>query len=216
MVFDLGGVLLDWNPRHLYRKLFTDETEMEVFLNDICSSAWHASHDQGVSTSASCAELSSRHPEYSDLIWAWSTRGEEMIAGVDEGSVEVLRAVKATGMPCFALTNMEEETYPLRLRRFEFLGWFDGTIVSGQEGIAKPDLAIFSLLLERFELNPRTTLMTDDLEVNLEVARTLGIQTILFQSSRQLRSELETAGVLPPGDLGCSRDEGPMTKLLNM
>jgi 2-haloacid dehalogenase len=119
-------------------------------------------------------------------------------------------------MPCFALTNMEEETYPLRLRRFEFLGWFDGTIVSGQEGIAKPDLAIFSLLLERFELNPRTTLMTDDLEVNLEVARTLGIQTILFQSSRQLRSELETAGVLPPGDLGCSRDEGPMTKLLNM
>ena len=135
----MGGVLLDWDPRHLYRKLFADEAEMEWFLAEICSPAWHAPHDRGVSTAASCAELASRHPQFSELIWAWSTRSEEMIGGVDAGSVEVLRAVRETGMPCYALTNMEAETYPLRLERFPFLGWFDGTVVSGREGVAKPE-----------------------------------------------------------------------------
>jgi 2-haloacid dehalogenase len=197
VVFDVGGVLLDWNPRHLYRKLFADEAEMELFLAEICSPAWHAPHDRGVSTAASCAELATRHPQFSELIWAWSTRSEEMIGGVDTGSVEVLRAVRETGMPCYALTNMEAETYPLRLERFAFLGWFDGTVVSGREGMAKPDPAVFTRLLDRFGLKPRMTLMIDDTEANLLSASKLGIQTILFRSSRQLRAELESAAILP-------------------
>jgi 2-haloacid dehalogenase len=197
VVFDVGGVLLDWDPRHLYRKLFADEAEMEWFLAEVCSPAWHVPHDWGVSTAASCAELVSSYPQFSELIWAWSTRSEEMIGGVDAGSVEILRAVRETGLPCYALTNMEAETYPLRLERFPFLSWFDGTVVSGREGVAKPDLAIFTRLLDRFGLEPRTTLMIDDTNENLETARTLGIQTALFRSSRQLRAELETAGVLP-------------------
>lgn len=197
VVFDLGGVLLDWNPRYLYRKLFTDEAAMEWFLAEICSPIWHAPHDRGVSTAASCAELTSHHPEYSDLIWAWSTRSEEMIGGVHAGSIEVLRSVRETGVPCYALTNMEAETYPLRLRRFPFLGWFDGTVVSGREGVAKPEPAIFTRLLERFGLDPATTLMIDDTKENLEAANKVGIQTALFRSSGQLRAELETAGVLP-------------------
>jgi 2-haloacid dehalogenase len=106
VVFDVGGVLLDWNPRHLYRKLFSNEAEMELFLAEVCSPAWHAPHDRGVSTPASCADLASRHPEFSEWIWAWSTRSEEMIGSVDIGSVEVLRAVRKTGIPCYALTNM--------------------------------------------------------------------------------------------------------------
>src|ERR1700722_13899310 len=170
---------------------------MEWFLEKICSPAWHAPHDRGVSTAASCAELASTYPQFSDLIWAWSTRSEEMIGGVDAGSVEILRAVKESGVPCYALTNMEAETYPLRLERFPFLGWFDGTVVSGREGVAKPEPAIFKRLLERFRLNPRTTLMIDDTKENLEAASELGIQTALFRSSGQLRAELETAGVLP-------------------
>jgi 2-haloacid dehalogenase len=196
VIFDIGGVLLDWNPRHLYRKLFVDEAEMEVFLTEICSPAWHVPHDRGVSTAASCAELAARHPEFADLIWAWSTRSEEMINGVDAESVEILRAVKETGMPCYALTNMEEETYPLRLERFPFLSWFDGTIVSGREGVAKPEPAIFRRLLERFGLKPGSTLMIDDTRENIEAASTLGIQTILFLSSSQLRADLEAAGIL--------------------
>ena len=170
---------------------------MEWFLTEICSPAWHAPHDWGVSTAASCAELASRHPQFSELIWAWSTRSEEMIGGVDAGSVEVLRAVGETGMPCYALTNMEAETYPLRLKRFPFLGWFDGTVVSGREGVAKPEPAVFTRLLERFGLKPRMALMIDDTEENLEAAGKLGMQTALFLSSRQLRAELEAAGILP-------------------
>jgi 2-haloacid dehalogenase len=198
LVFDVGGVLLDWDPRHLYRKLFADESEMEWFLAEICTPAWHAPHDRGASTAASCAELASRHPQLSQLIWAWWTRSEEMIGGVDAGSVEILRAVRETGVPCYALTNMEAETYPLRLERFPFLGWFDGTVVSGREGVAKPDPDVFTLLLDRFGLSPKATLMIDDTEVNLKVASRLGIQTALFRSSGQLRADLDTAGVLPP------------------
>ncbi len=198
VVFDLGGVLLDWNPRHLYRKLFADPVELELFLSEVCSPAWHAPHDRGESTAASCAQLASRHPELTELIWAWSSRSEEMIGGVDAGSVEVLRAVRETGLPCYALTNMEAETYPLRLNRFPFLSWFDGTVVSGREGVAKPDPAIFRRLLDRFALMPSTTLMIDDTNENLEAASKLGFRTVLFRSSRQLRAELEVAGVLPP------------------
>jgi 2-haloacid dehalogenase len=192
----VGGVLLDWNPRHLYRKLFADESEMEQFLQEVCSPAWHAPHDRGLSTEASCAELACRHPHFAELIWAWARRSEEMIGGIDAGSVEVLRAVKETGLPCYALTNMEAETYPLRLERFPFLGWFDGTIVSGRERVAKPEPAIFRRLLDRFGLTPRTTLMIDDTKENLDTASRLGIQTALFVTSRQLRMELEAAGVL--------------------
>jgi 2-haloacid dehalogenase len=197
VVFDLGGVLIDWDPRHLYRKLFADEAEMELFLAEICSPAWHAPHDRGVPTAASCAELASRHPRFSEMIWAWSHRSEEMVGGFDAGSVEVLREVRDTGLPCFALTNMEAETYPLRLERFPFLSWFDGTVVSGWEGVAKPDPAIFRRLLARFGLTPGTTLMIDDRQENLDAAGRLGIQTVLFRSAGQLRSELEAADILP-------------------
>ncbi len=137
-------------------------------------------------------------PKFSDMIWAWSKRSEEMIGGLHVGSVEVLRAVRDTGLPCYALTNMEAETYPLRLERFPFLGWFDGTIVSGREGVAKPEPAIFRRLLDRFSLTPTTTLMIDDTKENLDTACRLGIQTSLFRSSRQLRAGLQAAAVLPP------------------
>lgn len=196
VVFDVGGVLLDWNPRHLYRKLIADDAEMERFLEGVCSPSWHALHDRGVSTTASCEELASRYPQYSELIWAWSRRSEEMIGGVDTGTVEVLRAVKETGLPCYALTNMEAETYPLRLRRFPFLRWFDGTVVSGQEGIAKPDPAIFARLLHRFGLMAKTTLMIDDTEENLHSASKLGMQTVQFRSSLELWTQLESAGLV--------------------
>ncbi|HWF15940.1 MAG TPA: HAD family phosphatase [Acidimicrobiales bacterium] len=196
MVFDVGGVLLDWNPRHLYRKLIADEAEMERFLEQVCSPSWHAPHDRGVSTPESCTELAGKYPELFELIWAWSTRSEEMIGSVDAESVEVLRAVKETELPCYALTNMEAETYPLRLERFPFLAWFDGTVVSGREGVAKPEPGIFILLLDRFGLTAETTLMIDDVEENLDTASTLGMQTVLFRSSRQLRKQLEVAGIL--------------------
>ncbi len=200
IVFDLGGVLLDWDPRHLYRKLFDDEEAMNRFLTEVCTLEWHDAHDRGVPVERSCAELAAAHPEHAELIRAWGRRSEEMIAGPIAGTVNLLRALKHVGIPCYALTNMEIETYPRRRDRYEFLRWFDGTVVSGFEGIAKPDIEIFERLLERFSLTPSATVMIDDAPRNLAAARSLGMQTVQFTSVGQLRRWLEDAGLLePPG-----------------
>ena len=198
VVFDLGGVLLDWDPRHLYRKLFDDEQAMERFLTDVCTPDWHHAHDLGVPFERSCAELAATHPERAELIWAWGRRSEEMVAGEISGSVEILRELKAAGVPCYALTNMEAETYPIRLQRYPFMRWFDGTVVSAYERTAKPDREIFERLLGRYRLTPAATAMIDDRFANIDAARSLGMQTVRFQSSSQLREWLVQAGLLVP------------------
>lgn len=198
VVFDVGGVLLDWDPRHLYRKLFDDDESMNRFLDEICTLDWHAAHDRGVPVAQSCARLAAIHPEHAELIWAWTRRSEEMIAGPIAGSVEILRELKSRGTPCYALTNMEAETYPGRVRRFDFMGWFDGTVVSAYEGTAKPDLVIFRRLLDRFGLRPSATVMIDDSLRNLQAAGSLGMRTVRFHSADQLRRSLETLGLLDP------------------
>ncbi len=196
VVFDIGGVLLDWNPRHLYRKLFDDEAEMERFLSEVCTLEWHDAHDRGTPMDASCAELAAAHPEQAELIWAWARRSEEMISGPIEGSVEILRELRAAAVPCFGLTNMERETYPKRIQRFPFLQWFDGTVVSSHEGIAKPDREIFERLLRRFVLEPDSTLMIDDSGRNVKAAAAVGMRTHQFRSPAELRRVLEDAGLL--------------------
>ncbi len=196
VVFDIGGVLLDWDPRYLYRKLFTDESAMECFLSEVCTPEWHAPHDRGVPASESCRELAALNPDVSDLIWAWSHRSEEMIGGEFADSVEVLGELVDSGMPCFALTNMEAETYPLRRGRYPFFGRFDGIVVSGEERVAKPDPEIFCRLLHRFGLTASTTLMIDNTRENIESASDLGMQTVLFRSAGQLRQRLYDVGAL--------------------
>ncbi len=196
VVFDIGGVLLDWNPRYLYRKLFDDEREMERFLDQVCTLEWHDAHDRGTPFEVSCAELSSRHPRYVEEIRAWGLRSEEMIGGVIEDSVALLEELKEAGVPCYALTNMEVETYPKRIERFPFLRMFDGAVVSGFEGVAKPDPEIFELLLTRFSLAPETTLLVDDSARNVRAARSVGMQAIEFRSASDLRALLEEAGLL--------------------
>ena len=200
VVFDIGGVLLDWNPRYLYRKLFSDKAEMEHFLAHICTLAWHDAHDRGTPLHEGCAALSRAHPEYETEIMAWALRSEEMIAGPIDGTVALLAELRARGVRCYALTNMEAETYPLRRERFDFLGWFDGTVVSSREQVAKPDPEIFTRLLQRFELTPETTVMIDDAPQNLQTARALGMQTVRFQSPAQLRAWLAGAGLVDAGD----------------
>jgi 2-haloacid dehalogenase len=191
VVFDVGGVLLDWSPRYLYRKLFDDEREMERFLAEICTPQWHDAHDRGVPMAPSCAKLAAAHPEYAEQIKAWAQRSEEMIAGPIQETVEILESLRAARVPCYALTNMEAETYPLRLQRFAFMREFDGIVASSFEGIAKPDLEIFRRLLERFQLEPSTTLMIDDSPANVAAAAEVGMLTLRFESAAQLRSFLE-------------------------
>jgi 2-haloacid dehalogenase len=196
VVFDLGGVLLDWDPRHLYRKLFDDEAEMERFLSEVCTMEWHHAHDLGVPPEQTIPPLVDAHPEYAEMIRAW--RSEDMLRGPIEESVEILRSLKEAGVPLYALTNMERETYPGRRERFDFLRWFDGTVVSGFEGVAKPDPRVFELLLDRFGLTPETTLLIDDSAKNVAAARKVGMQAIEFESPEHLRERLEAAGLLNP------------------
>jgi 2-haloacid dehalogenase len=196
VVFDLGGVLLDWNPRYLYRKLFDDEAEMERFLTEVCTMDWHHAHDLGVPPEQTVPPLIQAHPDYAEQIWAWPRRSEEMLAGPIEASVEILRELKDAGVPVYALTNMETWTYPNRRERYPFLRWFDGTIVSGFEGVAKPDPRVFELLLDRFGLAAQTTLLIDDSAKNVAAARQVGMQAIQFESAPQLRQRLAETGLL--------------------
>jgi 2-haloacid dehalogenase len=196
IVFDLGGVLLDWNPRYLYRKLFDDEAEMERFLSEVCTMEWHHAHDLGVPPGQTIPPLVEAHPEYAEQIWAWPRRSEEMVAGPIEESVEILRTLKERGVPVYALTNMETWTYPGRLDRYPFLRWFDGTVVSGFEGVAKPDPRIYELLLARFGLAAHTTLLIDDSPKNVAAARGVGMHAVQFESPAGLRECLRDAGLL--------------------
>lgn len=198
VVFDLGGVLMDWNPRYVYRTLFGDEESMERFLSEVCTMDWHAAHDRGVPFDRSCAALAAAHPDQAELIWAWATRSEEMVAGPIDGTVEILAELKATGMACYALTNMEAETYPRRRERFAFMRWFDGVMVSSQEGVIKPDPEIFHRLLARFGLRAPDTMFIDDAERNIAAAAALGFRAVRFTSPADLRVRLRAEGLLVP------------------
>jgi 2-haloacid dehalogenase len=200
VVFDIGGVLLDWDPRHFYRKLFGgDETAMEQFLTRVCSPQWHAAQDLGYGVAQACGELAARHRDQAELILAWAGHTEDMVAGSIAGSVAVLADLKQRGVSCYALSNMEAETFPLRLRKFGFLRWFDGYVISGLEGMAKPDPRIYRLLLQRYELLAAQTLFIDDKADNVAAARGVGMEAIRFESPPLLRAQLESAGLLPAG-----------------
>lgn len=197
VVFDLGGVFLDWDPRHLYRKLIADDSELEYFLQEICPPDWHAEQDLGRPIAESCAARAREYPEYAPLILAWAERNEEMVAGVMEGSVAILHELKAQGIACYALSNMEPEAFQARRRRYGFMSEFDGYVISGEENVAKPSAEIFRRLLERFSLDATAALFVDDRAVNIAAASQLGFQCVLFSGAAELRDELVGRGLLP-------------------
>lgn len=197
IVFDLGGVLIDWNPRHLYRQMFEDEERMEWFLENICTSAWNAEQDAGRPFEDGVRLLIERHPEYERQIRAYADRWEEMLGGAIEGSVRVLADLKAAGHPIYALTNWSAETFPHAEERYDFLDWFEGIVVSGDICLKKPDPAIFHHLMETHEIEADEAVFIDDSEKNVEAARELGFGGILFESPEQLRTELTRLGFLP-------------------
>jgi 2-haloacid dehalogenase len=199
VLLDLGGVFLDWDPRYLYRKLFGDDVAgMEHFLANICTTAWHVEQDRGRSISEACAELRAEFPEYAEQIDAWDERSEEMIIGVIEGTVEVFSELKATGVPCYALSNMERENWERRFEIYDFLGWFDGYFISGLEGVIKPDSEYFERALERFDLRPEEVLFIDDRPDNTAAAMALGMPAVVFTSPEALRGELVARRLLRP------------------
>jgi len=196
-VFDLGGVLLDWNPRHLYRKLFAgDEAAMEHFLATVCTHEWNRCQDAGRSFAEGGRLLTAEHPDKVELIDAYGARFDEMIAGPIAGMVEILAELRDRGTPLYGLTNWSAETYPPARERFAFLSWFRGILVSGEVGVIKPDPRIFEVLIERFAINPENAVYIDDVEANVAAAQSFGIHAIQFTTPARLRRELTRLGLL--------------------
>ena len=197
VVFDLGGVLIDWDPRHLYRKLFAgDDEAMEHFLATVCTHEWHRHHDAGRSFAEGARLLKAAHPDQAELIDAFGARADEMIAGPIPGAVEILEELHDRGRRLYALSNWPAESFPLARRRFAFLDRFDGILVSGEVGVIKPDPRIFQTLVERFGLAAAEAIFIDDVEANVAAARRLGFHGVRFTGAEALRAELAALGLL--------------------
>lgn len=195
VIFDLGGVLIDWNPRHLYRKLFADEAEMERFLAEVCTPAWNLEQDRGRPWAQAIAELSARHPEKAELIAAYRGRWPEMLNGAIAGTVALLERLDEAGVPLFALTNWSAETWPHAEQLYPFLARFRAIVVSGRIGLVKPEPAIYRHALARFGLAPERTLFIDDSAGNVEGARAVGLNAIRFEGPESLARDLARFGL---------------------
>jgi 2-haloacid dehalogenase len=199
VVFDLGGVLIDWNPRHLYRKLFdADEAAMERFLAEVCTPEWNSRFDAGRPLAEGVAELVAVHPEQAELISAYQQRWPEMLGGAFEGTVAILGELRRAGLRTYALSNWSAETFQVTRPLYPFLEEMDGILVSGEVKLGKPDPAIFREFLRRFNLAPQNTVYIDDWDRNIAVATALGMIAVRFVDAVLLRSELRGLG-LPIG-----------------
>ena len=197
VLFDLGAVLVDWNPRYLYRPLFNgDEKAMEHFLAEIAPPWWNLEIDAGKTFEQAVAERIRAHPEHADMIALWRDGWEKMLRDEIAGSVEILGELRSKGHRLHALTNWSAETFPIARRRFEFLKWFEDIVVSGEVGLAKPDPRIFALTIERCRLEPARTVFIDDSPRNVEAGRNAGLHALHFRDPHQLRADLARLGML--------------------
>jgi 2-haloacid dehalogenase len=219
VVFDLGNVLLDWDPRRLYRRLIDDPDELDYFLTEICSPSWHHAQDSGGSTDEAMAKLQAQHPGYASLIAAYYARWPEMTAGALPASVDVLRELRDAGVRLIALTNWPAETFAPARERFPFFSWFEGIVVSGEEGLAKPDPAIFSLLFERYDVDPSAAAYVDDTARHVEAARGLGMTAFRFTDAVSMRRDFASVGLPVASDIdvraGSTADLAELTDIYN-
>lgn len=195
-LFDLGGVLIDWNPRRLYRKVW-GEAETEHFLAHVCTPEWNLALDGGRPFAEAIREKQEAWPDLREPIAWWGSRWEEMLGGPIQPSVDLLSELKDQGRPLYALTNWSAETFPTARTRFAFLGWFRDIVVSGQERLVKPDPALFRLAAERCGREPREIVFIDDSRTNVEAAAALGFQAVHFTGAGELRTDLARRGLLP-------------------
>lgn len=196
VVFDLGGVLFDWDPRYLYRKLLPTEEAVEEFLGTVCTADWNAKQDLGRSIVDAVTELQVLHPDKLDLINAYYERWNEAIGGTIEGTVRLLDRLHERGVRLYALTNWPAETFPAARRRYEFLGRFIDVVVSGELKLGKPDPRIFEHMFAHCDFKPSDSVFIDDLIENIETARRLGMHGIHFHSPDQTGMELQRLGLL--------------------
>lgn len=192
IIFDFGGVLIDWNPRYLYQNYFPEQPQaMERFLAEIDFYNWNDQQDKGRPFAEGIAELSAKFPQHAALIKKYYDRWEDSVSGPIRGSVEILRKLKQNEFPLYGLSNWSAETYPQVRQKYPFFAWFDDIILSGRVKMTKPDPAIFKLLLKKTGYTAPECVLIDDSQTNIATANKLGFIPIHFTSSEQLRSELQ-------------------------
>ena len=197
IVFDLGGVLVDWNPKYLYNKVFNnDENRVSSFLSQVCTSEWNVEQDAGRSLADATQFLVEKFPKEEAYIRMYYDRWEEMLRGEIKGTVTLLKDLKARNEHnLFALTNWSAETFPIALERFDFLGFFEGIVVSGEERTRKPFRKIYEILFDRYNIDPTSAIFIDDSLNNVEAAVELGMKGVHFKNPEQLISALRTFGI---------------------
>jgi 2-haloacid dehalogenase len=197
IIFDFGNVLVDWDPRYLYRKIFNgDDEEVERFLEEVGFFEWNLKSDAGRPFHLGIKELCEHFPHRCEDIWAYENRFEESISGPIWQTVSILKELKQAGYRLYGLSNWSMETFNPVRDTYEFFGWFDDIVLSGEVGLLKPDPAIFRLTLERIGLPASECLLIDDSAPNIWAAQELGFQTIRFESADRLRGELKQIGIL--------------------
>lgn len=197
VIFDLGGVLIDWNPRYLYRKIFNTEEEITWFLENICTHEWNEKQDAGRPFEEATEELVAKFPEHEAAIRAWYGRWQETIGGPVHETVEILKELKQSeSHRLYALTNWSAQTFPWALENFDFLHWFEGIVVSGVEKTRKPFPHFYKILLDRYTVDPAKAVFIDDNLPNITGANEIGLSTIHFQSPAKLREDLKRLEVL--------------------
>jgi epoxide hydrolase-like predicted phosphatase len=195
VVFDIGNVLLRWDMRALYAKLIDDPARLDWFLREVCSLSWHGTLDAGATYADAIASLVARHPAEAALIEAYDARWQETITGAIPETVALLDALRAAGVPTYAITNFPAQKWDETCALYPFLQRFEGVIVSGREGVTKPGAAIFRLLLERYGLEAPDCVFIDDMPANVEAARALGFHALRFADPATLRAALVELGV---------------------
>lgn len=197
IIFDLGAVLIDWNPDYMYRTIFDNEEQMRHFLTNVTTSDWNEEQDAGRSLQEGTEWLVAKHPDHEEHIRAFYGRWIEMLGDAFEGTVEIFKQLKDSGKyKIYALTNWSAETFPMAQQRFEFLSWFDGIVVSGAEKMRKPAPEFYQILLDRYNVNPQESLFIDDNHRNILAAEKLGINCIHFTSAERLKEELLAINIL--------------------
>ncbi|MGH8618556.1 MAG: HAD family hydrolase [Burkholderiales bacterium] len=197
VLFDLGKVLLDWDPRYYYKQFFPDDAAgLERFVTQAVGPDFILAMDAGRPAAEVIPERCARFPDDAALIARWPEGWPRMLRGPIAGTVEILRELKARGTRLYALTNFSTETWPVARARFEFLGWFEDTIVSGEHGLIKPDPRIYALAIGRCRLDPSRTVFIDDAPANVAAGRTAGFDALLFETPEKLRADLQARGLL--------------------
>ena len=198
IIFDLGGVLIDWNPEYVYLDAFKgNRKKMEKFFDEVCTFDWNENQDAGYPLANATEDRIALFPEQADLIRMYYGRWEEMLRGSISGTVSILKKIVSNNdYRVFALTNWSAETFPIALKRFDFLHWFEGIVVSGTERTRKPFPKIYETTLERYDLKACESIFIDDNERNVAAANKLGIQTIKFLNPHQLEKDLKTKEIL--------------------